>query len=96
MGCSTCGKTKDLKLSKLGLKNLKKNVENLNSNSNEREYIFKGRLGKIVYFSMLLLIAFTPIINFIMAYVFYIAVYGGNKKIKKDGEQFNKDTNDTK
>lgn len=94
MACSKCKKKENISLSKA-----KFNKSNLNFNigdDREREFVFEGRAGKIVYFIVLLVIAITPIPNLVALYFFYLAVFGGTKKKKEEKNvEISKDTNNS-
>lgn len=86
MGCTTC-KSKDINLTgkrKLSDITIEHEVPN--------NVIFQGFFGKLIYFSLLLVIALTPVLNFAAIYIFYKAIFSKNSNIKNDKKH--KDTNE--
>ena len=84
MACSTCKTKKNINLKQSLGSNGANSLKDLIDDSQENHFVFKGRLGKFLFFIILLICAITPIINIAAIYVFYIAVYGKTKKTKKD------------
>lgn len=72
MPCKTCTKSKDIKLNRL---NQKKSYDVL-----KNPVMFESKIGRFLYFLLLACVALTPIINLVMLYMFYKAVYGKSKE----------------
>jgi hypothetical protein len=97
MACQSCKKTKDIKLNQMN-----QHQTSLDALANPNIALFETSYGRFLYFMLLMFVALTPIINLVVAYMFYKAVYGFKKQPKaKDKEktqtienaQVNKDTN---
>lgn len=84
MACSTCKTKKNVKLKQSLNSNENNGLSELIENAQTNQFLFSGRLGKFLFFLILLICALTPIINLAAAYVFYIAVYGKNTKKQKN------------
>jgi hypothetical protein len=94
MGCSSCKKNRTINLSKVSNVNERLSLDSqLNG---DKQVLFNGRLGKIVYFLILLIIALTPIPNLVAIYFFYLAIFGGTKQKKEeDNVEINQDKNNS-
>ena len=92
MGC--CNKKKNINLSKINNLDIRYNLDReLNGN---RQVLFKGYWGKLVYFFILLIVAISPIPNLVAIYFFYLAVFSGKKKkTNEEDVKINKDTNNS-
>lgn len=84
MACSTCKTKKNINLKQSLGSDGANSLTELIDDSQENQFVFTGRLGKFLFFTILVICAITPIINIAAIYVFYIAVYGKNKKKQKD------------
>lgn len=84
MACSTCKRKKNINLKQSLGSDGANSLTDLISDSKGNQIVFTGRLGKFFFFMILLICAITPIINIAAIYVFYIAVYGKNKKTKEN------------
>lgn len=88
MACS-CGKTNNTDLKTSGLNGeLNKIIE--------KPVIFSTKGGKILYFSICLLICITPIINIAGLYFFYLAIFGRTSKVKKENTVKESESTQTK
>lgn len=94
MGCSSCKKKKRFNLSKFSEINKKKlRFDKVTGKKIEREVVFSGWAGKLVYFAILLIIALTPLVNLVVIYFFWLAVYGGDKNpVEVDASQMDLET----
>jgi len=92
MGCKTCGKTKDIKLNQLNQQRT-----SFDALRNPNVAMFESRVGRFLYFLLLMFVALTPIINLVVAYMFFKAVYGYNvtpkekSTLTEENAQVNKD-----
>jgi hypothetical protein len=84
MACSTCNKKKNVKLKQSLNSNENGDFSELIENAQTNNAIFSGKLGKFVFFLILLITALSPIINIAAVYMFYIAIYGKNTKKQKN------------
>lgn len=87
MACQSCKKTKDLKLNQMNQQR-----SSLDSLTNPNIALFETSYGRFLYFMLLMFVALTPIINLVVAYMFYKAVYGFKKKSKTKDEEKNQTT----
>jgi len=84
MACSTCKTKKNINLKQSLGSDGANGLTDLISDAQGKEAVFSGKVGKFFFFMILLICAITPIINIAAIYVFYIAVYGKNKKTKEN------------
>lgn len=84
MACSTCKTKQNINLKQSLGNNPTERLTELIDGSENRDALFKGRLGKFFYFLILLICALTPIINIVAIYIFYIAIYGNISKKDKN------------
>jgi len=86
MACGTCSK-----------KNKKAKSFNdrlVNTINPEKTVIFDSILGKILYFSLCLVICLTPILNVVCLYIFFKTIFGRKKiEITEEDGKINKDKN---
>jgi hypothetical protein len=84
MACSTCNKKKNINLKQSLSFDGAESFSEMIDNSQSVDVIFSGKVGKFIFFIILLICAITPIVNIAAIYMFYIAVYGKNTKKSKN------------
>ena len=84
MSCSTCKTKKNINLTQSSSSDAANGLNELISNAQNGDAFFSGKIGRFIYFLILLICAMTPIINLIAMYGFYVVIYGKNTKKQKN------------